>query len=100
LGDNSTVFRLADPDALPVRYYKAWEYFVPGDEVEVKQSNADLQTGLVVDVMPDGAGLWVYVNGIGRRLFSADEDVDIIALKWAERADIAANPFNESRENQ
>jgi hypothetical protein len=32
---------------------------------------------VVVAVMPDGSGMWVYVNGVGQRLFSVEEDVDI-----------------------
>ncbi|MFC8039860.1 hypothetical protein ACFUOZ_10950 [Paenarthrobacter sp. NPDC057355] len=90
--ENSTVFVMSDPEALPVRYYKAWEYFVPGDEVEVKQPGAAFDAGVVVNVMPDGSGVWVYVNGVGQRLFSVEEDVAITVVKGGERGDITAAP--------
>ncbi|WP_281444585.1 hypothetical protein [Paenarthrobacter nicotinovorans] len=75
--EKCTVFVMADPDALPVRYYKAWEYFLPGDEVDVRHAGGAPNPGVVVAVMPDGSGMWVYVNGVGQRLFSVEEDVDI-----------------------
>lgn len=79
---------MSDPENLPVRYYKAWEYFVPGDEVEVKQPGAALDAGVVVNVMPDGSGVWVYVNGVGQRLFSVEDDVAITIRNATERTDI------------
>jgi hypothetical protein len=85
--EESTAFVMADPENLPVRYYKAWEYFVPGDEVEVKQPGAALDAGVVVNVMPDGSGVWVYVNGLGQRLFNVEEDVEITIRNATERAD-------------
>ncbi|BCW12220.1 hypothetical protein NtRootA4_32810 [Arthrobacter sp. NtRootA4] len=75
--EKCTVFVMADPDALPVRYYKAWEYFLPGDEVDVRNAGGVPTPGVVVAVMPDGSGIWVYINGVGQRLFGVDEDVDI-----------------------
>lgn len=75
--EKCTVFVMADPDALPVRYYKAWEYFLPGDEVDVRLAGGAPNPGVVVAVMPDGSGIWVYINGVGQRLFGVDEDVDI-----------------------
>ncbi|MBP2268911.1 hypothetical protein J3A64_004375 [Pseudarthrobacter sp. PvP004] len=75
--EESTVVKMMDPDALPVRRYKAWEYFLPGDEVVVTVSDEGTQIGVVADVMPDGSGLWVYLDGIGRRLFDAADDVII-----------------------
>ncbi|UXM91179.1 hypothetical protein [Paenarthrobacter sp. JL.01a] len=86
--EESTVFVMSDPENLPVRYYKAWEYFVPGDEVEVKQPGAALDAGVVVNVMPDGSGVWVYVNGVGQRLFSVEDDVAITIRNATERTDI------------
>ncbi|WP_144661172.1 hypothetical protein [Paenarthrobacter nicotinovorans] len=90
--EESTVFVMSDPENLPVRYYKAWEYFVPGDEVEVKQPGAALDAGVVVNVMPDGSGVWVYVNGVGQRLFNVKEDVEITIRNATERADITVDP--------
>ncbi|MDD7835114.1 MULTISPECIES: hypothetical protein [Paenarthrobacter] len=85
--EESTVFVMSDPENLPVRYYKAWEYFVTGDEVEVRQPGAALDAGVVVNVMPDGSGVWVYVNGVGQRLFCVEEDVAITIRNATERAD-------------
>ncbi|MFF2841449.1 hypothetical protein [Paenarthrobacter sp. NPDC057981] len=90
--EESTGFVMSDPENLPVRYYKAWEYFVPGDEVEVRQPGAAFGAGVVVNVMPDGSGVWVYVNGVGQRLFSVEEDVAITIIKAGERPDITADP--------
>lgn len=98
--EQSTVFTMSDPDALPVRYYKAWEYFLPGDEVDVKLRGADSQTGQVVDVMPDGTGVWVYVHGVGRRLFSVEDAVEITVTDPAERPDITVNSVDGAREKK
>ncbi|BCW42025.1 hypothetical protein StoSoilB3_35600 [Arthrobacter sp. StoSoilB3] len=88
--EKCTVFGMADPDALPVRYYKAWEYFLPGDEVDVRNAGGVPTPGLVVAVMPDGSGIWVYINGVGQRLFGVDEDVDIT---------VTGTPAGAGREN-
>ncbi|WP_445931724.1 hypothetical protein [Paenarthrobacter nitroguajacolicus] len=66
-----------DQDALPVRCWKAWEYFLPGDKVEVAVRDEATQRGVVADVMPDGSGIWIYLNGVGRRLFDVEDDVRI-----------------------
>ncbi|MDI2033600.1 hypothetical protein [Paenarthrobacter nitroguajacolicus] len=95
--EKSTVFKMRDPEALPVRYYKAWEYFIPGDEVEVKQPGAGSNFGVVVDVMPDGSGIWVYINGFGQRLFGVDEDVDVTGINVVQRPDITVNRESDRR---
>ncbi|MFI2564207.1 hypothetical protein [Paenarthrobacter sp. NPDC018779] len=48
--------------------------------------------GLVQDVMLDGTGVWIYVNGVGRRLFGAEEDVEIRAVRKVPRPDIVSEP--------
>lgn len=75
--ETSTVFELMEPGALPVRFFRAWEYFLPGDEVEVMLPGPGSYTGLVTDVMRDGSGIWVYLNGMGRQFFGVDDDVQI-----------------------
>lgn len=65
-----------------------------GDEVEVKMPGVGLHIGLVLDVMPDGSGIWLYVNGVGKRLFGVDEDVDITVINGVERPDITSAPTN------
>ena len=89
-GGKSSVFRMLDPDALPPRCAKAWEYFLPGDEVEIDFGG--VMAGLVLDVMPDGTGVWVYVDGVGRRLFGVEEDVEIMAVSKVPRPDISVIP--------
>lgn len=78
-GGKNTVFRMLDPDALPVRCAKGWEYFLPGDEVVIDFGG--VMAGLVDDVMPDGSGVWVCVDGVGRRLFGVEEDAEITAVR-------------------
>lgn len=92
--EKSSVFKMLDAGTLPLRHYKAWEYLLPGDEVEVKMPGAGLQLGLVLDVMPDGSGVWLYVNDVGKRLFGVDEDVEIAVIKGVERPDITSPPTN------
>ncbi|MFJ4210238.1 hypothetical protein ACIPY2_17430 [Paenarthrobacter sp. NPDC089675] len=90
--EKSTVFRMMDPEALSARYNKAWEYFLPGDEVDIDfAGGGGVMAGVVQDVMPDGTGLWIYVNGVGRRLFGAEEGVEIRVVRKVPRPDITAN---------
>lgn len=79
--EKSTVFKTLDPDALPVRCFRAWEYFLPGDEVEVQLGPEVSHAGRIEDVMPDGSGIWVYLNGVGRRLFGVEDDVQITNIR-------------------
>lgn len=77
LADDSSVFMTLDPGTATHRLEKGWEYFVPGDEVEVTLSDGSEVTGWITDMMPGGSAVWVFAYGIGRRLFAAYEDVDI-----------------------
>lgn len=60
-----------------MRFVRAWEYFSVGDEVDVWRPGPDSYTGLVTDVRRDGSGIWVYLNGVGRRYFDVEDDVQI-----------------------
>ncbi|MFK0009145.1 hypothetical protein ACIQTZ_19075 [Paenarthrobacter sp. NPDC090520] len=42
--------------------------------------------------MPDGTGVWIYVNGVGRRLFGAGEDVEIRVVRKVPRPNIVPEP--------
>lgn len=84
----SSVFRLMNPDTLPAWHDKAWEYLCPGDEVDIDLAKGQLGHGVVLDVMPDGSGVWVYVNGLGRKLFGAEEEVEIRAVRMVARPNI------------
>lgn len=50
---------------------------MPGDKVEVTVCDEATRLGVVADVMPDGSGIWIYLNGVGRRLFDVEDDVRI-----------------------
>lgn len=60
--------------------------FLPGDEVEIDFGG--VMAGLVLDVMPDGTGVGVYVDGVGRRFFGAEEDVEITTVHEVPRPNI------------
>lgn len=79
---NGRVFQVTDPEMLPMRHHKAWEYFQRGDDVEVTLQGVACGTGVVVDVMADGSAIWVYINGVGRRLFGADENVQVTSIGY------------------
>ena len=64
-------------------------------EMKSKSTLRGVMAGLVLDVMPDGTGVWVYVDGVGRRLFGAEEDVEIMAVSKVPRPDISVIPEDD-----
>ncbi|MEC3851900.1 hypothetical protein [Paenarthrobacter ureafaciens] len=84
----NTVFITMDPTALPARSTKGWEYLLPCDEVEVTLPEGDTLGGLILDGMSDGSGVWVYLDGVGKRFFNAEQNVEIIAVRKVARPEI------------
>ncbi|MCW3766110.1 MULTISPECIES: hypothetical protein [Paenarthrobacter] len=84
----NTVFITMDPNALPARSTKGWEYLLPCDEVEVTLPEGDTLGGLILDGMSDGSGVWVYLDGVGKRFFNAEQNVEIIAVRKVARPEI------------